>query len=192
MEKIKEILKDTKKSTLLGLISSCLILAIPLVAGYSLDIASILFYSQDTIGFIVYFAIMYRRLCKKSGSIKVANIVLIITCITPLLFSFRNLIVNTIGCISSYYYEFYDVLGALIDFAKCLIIVLFLFNILYRKNNFVTNKMFAGIIIATCAFDFLMSGLNIMILFIGMCYLGKIPYFYNYYILLKGEKENGK
>ena len=87
-----------------------------------------------------------------------------------------------------------------------IIILLYFINILLRKKNFVNNKIFVITIILYTLIQLVsvISSYNLfaikyspfientiyIINYIGYIFI--IPYFYNYYNILKGENKNGK
>lgn len=86
------------------------------------------------------------------------------------------------------YINFYDIVSLILN----LINVLYIFNILFKQGNikFMTNKVFAIANIVICLVIIFKSGFSWFYILYYLVYLLKIPYFYNYYELLKGSKEN--
>ena len=78
MEKIKEFLSSPKKTAILGLIGSILMLITTITTLYTTNII-LNTYNLYIIGLIVYFSIILIRMYKQKGNIKLANILLVVT-----------------------------------------------------------------------------------------------------------------
>ena len=189
MEKLKEFMRSPKKTAILGLIGSILMLANWIIYFTPFSILD----EFCSICLIIYFIVILVRMFLQKGNLKFANYTLIISYIVTILMIIPNIkyIFNIVG----------------IAYVLSLVtMILYLCNILLRKNNFVNNKIFAIVIIIYTLIQ-LISSLDTFNLFaikysvfteeiiyiinyIG--YLFIIPYFYNYYNVLKGENKNGK
>lgn len=178
---MKEFLKSPKKTAILGLVGSILMLSSFLVY---FDLYSIL-NNLHTIGLITYFVIILIRMFNKKGNIKIANYILIGGYIIELFFML-GLNIKNITNILPYTLVF-------------LIPILYFFNILLGKKNVVNNKVFAVTIILytliqviavmqTFNNGYFTTTYNIIYLVNFLSYVCIVPYFYNYYELLKEEK----
>lgn len=105
MEKVKEFLKDTKKTVILGLISSILIccyhfynIAVIEYSSFSIAILTLIATLTELqfVGFLVYFIILLMRLYKKKGNIKLANRILAFSLVISLVAQILSI------CISIY------------------------------------------------------------------------------------------
>ena len=183
MKKFKNFMSSPKKTAILGLVGSLLML---------LDI-SVYFSLLDNLyamGLIVYFIIILFRMFAQKGNLKIANYTLIITYLAQLLMIIPNIKYNYL-------------LGIIIYVVSFFIILLYFVNILLRKKNFVNNKIFAITIILYTLFQLfklMINGFSVfgiryaplvevtiyIINYIGYIFI--IPYFYNYYNILRGEK----
>lgn len=180
---MKEFLKSPKKTAILGLVGSVIML-IPmfLYSQYSL-ISSL--YNVYFIGLIIYFVIVLSRMFKQRGNIKVANYILIITYIISILASI------ILGILEGEFFTLDDLL--------LIIMTLYFSNILLRKVKLINNKAFAIIVIGLSIYQLIRYGFIIFsvkeIEILDLSYFVKhlahitiVPYFYNYYELLKGGK----
>lgn len=193
MEKVKEFLKSPKKTAILGLIGSILMLVttfytlyelIVMIVGslYMTEILSIIG-NLYIIGLIFYFFTVLMRMYKQKGNIKIANNLLMTTYIISLI----GAILLGIAQGESFLIEF-------IFFGT---IILYLCNILFRKIKFINNKIFAVVILGFSIYQLIRFGIyflneaNFHLILYSIKYWGYmavIPYFYNYYKLLKEEK----
>lgn len=213
MEKIKEFMSNPKKTAILGLVGCALMLLCYLcdlfrlnffdfyfykLGFFSLSDLAYLFSKLYIIGLITYFTIVFMRIFKKKGNIKIANYVLIVCYVVTLL---DNIVIY----MENGTFSFFDWIDTII----LIISNLYFFNILLRKKNFVNNKMFAifiilyalyfivkfifDIIILKSVFDVrcILSDIKYILLDVTyISYIFIIPYFYNYYKLLKSENGN--
>ena len=180
MEYIKHFLKEPKQTAILGFIFSFLSIIscyktfsiLGIIDGLVFLISSSLIY----IGLIIYFFIILLRFYKKQGNVNIANRVLIIL-----------LIIHT-------FYMTIRSIDNIIYTVIYIIFILYLFNILFRKMSFVNNKIFAVAMIVCAIYRFsnMIGYLNIFNIIFVLTDLAIIPYFYNYYDLLKGANSNGK
>ena len=177
MKKLKDFFSSPKKTAILGLIGSLLMLLDISVSFSPLD-------NLYVIGLIVYFIIILFRIFAQKGNLKIANYTLIITYLVQLLMIIPNIKYNSVDRIIVYVVSF----------------------VIIRKKNFVNNKIFAiTIILYTLLqlFPFIINGIHFfgiryaplvettiyIINYIGYIFI--IPYFYNYYNILRGENKNG-
>ena len=194
---MKEFLKNPKKTAILGLIGS-LIMLIPIITAIITE--NILmdepFIDLYSLGLIFYFSTILMRMHNIKGNVKLANILLIST-------SCISFIIAFVMLWSAVVYVFGEDLllsniGRVISLA---IMIAYLFNILFRKSEIVNNKVFAIAIIAFSVYQILKIGIYFLeepelyvianlIKYLG--YMAIVPYFYNYYELMKEAKKNGK
>ena len=169
MEGIKEILKSPRKTAILGLVGNILWLVYYMTRIRVFALLSIfnLLSNITTIGLIVYFAIVLMRMNKKMVDIKIANYTLIITYIISALW-------NLCG------FEILSVIFLVIN-------ILYFCNIFFRKPQIIDNKIFliAHIIVRLLN---LIGSFSLLSLVFTIIFLLSVPYFYNYYELLKGGK----
>lgn len=179
---MKEFLKSPKKTAILGLIGSVIMLITTITTLYTSNLI-LNSYNLYIIGLIVYFSIILMRMYKKKGNIKIANTLLIITYI--------------ISSISVIFVGIVDGESFLIDIIFFGTITLYLCNILFGKLKIINNKVFAVIIIGFSVYKLVRFGIyflnetDMYLILYSIKYLGYmaiVPYFYNYYELLKEEK----
>ena len=181
MEKIKEFLSSPKKTAILGLIGSILMLITTITTLYTTNII-LNTYNLYIIGLIVYFSIILIRMYKQKGNIKLANILLLVTYI--------------VSFVLSSVVDFMQEESILIDIILFGTIILYLCNILFRKLKIINNKIFAVIVLGFSVFQiirfiiYFFSETDLYLMLYSIKYLGYmaiVPYFYIYYNLLKGE-----
>lgn len=182
MEKIKEFLKSPKKTAVLGLIGSMIMLITTLTTLYTTNIL-LNIYNLYIIGLLIYFAVILMRMYKQNGNIKIANTLLLITYI--------------ISFISVMLVDIAEGELFLIDIIFFGTITLYLCNILFGKLKIINNKVFAVIIIGFSVYQlirfaiYFLNETDMYLISYSIKYAGYIaivPYFYNYYELLKEEK----
>lgn len=178
---MKEFFKSPKKTAILGLVGSAIMLIPMLLYGkYSL-ISSL--YNVYFIGLTVYFVTVLLRIFKKRGNIKFANYILILTYTVSILASI------IVGIAEGEFFTLDDLL--------LIIMTLYFCDILLKKIKFINNKSFAIIVIGLSIYQLLRYGFIIFsikeIEILDLSYFIKhfahitiVPYFYNYYELLKG------
>lgn len=161
MEKMKEILSNSKKTAIIGLIGSII--------------------SLQT-GFIIYFIIVLTRMYKRKGNIKSAKKIVVILHGMNMLGRVLSFIVLILLDSVNITLVIFSILALILD----IIYLLFFFNIFFERSNCIDNKI---LVISTVIY-------SIIMLCIGninyICQLLILPYFYNYYELLKGENKDGK
>lgn len=169
MEEIKEILKSPRKTVILGLVGSILWLVYYVfqTRGFVVLNPFILLSNITSIGLIVYFSIVLMRMNKKRVDIKIANYTLIITYIISALWNLR-------------YFEIFTIIFLVIN-------ILYFCNIFLKKPQIIDNKIF---LIANIVFRLLnlIFSFSLLSLVLTIILLSSVPYFYNYYELLKGGK----
>lgn len=182
---MKGFFKSPKKTAILGLIASIIMLITTLTTLYTSNII-LNSYNLYIIGLIVYFTIILMRMRKQKGNIKTANTLLLITYII----SFIGVILVDIA----------EGDFLLIDIVLFGTIIVYLFNILFRKLKIINNKVFAIFLIGFSAYQSIRFGIyfldekDLYLILYSIKYLGYmaiVPYFYNYYELLKEENRNG-
>lgn len=195
MEQLKEYLKSPKKTTILGLIGGILMLISIILR----DDISYVLNNIYVLGTIIYFVIICMRLYKNIGNVKVANYTLILTyCISAIVYLY-----DFIRYIPNFFFTFTTLVGLIFEIAQLLIVILsliFLCNVLFQKFRFITNNILFVIAIFNfikiiCYFVLGYNLLNVFVIFSLVEFFGYlliIPYFYNYYNILKGENKNGK
>lgn len=196
---------NNKKLVIIGLVSSILVIILPIISAFVGDLIEIVkeeyYYDKSElvlnlleyvfgccvnnylyVGLIVYFSIILNRMNGKKTNIKFANFLLIGFFI---LYAVNDNAYNVI----------LDLIIMVIDILS----IIYLINILLKKRLFISNKIFAlgmigrELINIINMFDsvsyvnFLYETLSIVRILSRMLV---IPYFYNYYKLLKGEKKN--
>lgn len=180
---MKEFLKSPKKTAILGLAGSVIML-IPMFLYIQYSLTSSI-YNVYFIGLIIYFVTVLSRMFKQKGNIKFANYILIITFIISILASI------ILGILEGEFFTLDDLL--------LIIMTLYFSNILLRKVKLINNKVFAIIVIGLSIYQLIRYGFIIFsikeIEILDLSYFIKhlahitiVPYFYNYYELLKGGK----
>ncbi len=185
---MKEFLKSPKKTAILGLIS-CIVM---LIFMFRFRGVSILYNCYDLyfIGLIIYFSIVLIRMYKQKGNIKIANYILVATFII-------SIIVGIILAIMEA-----ELIFSLNDLSV-IIMTVYLINILFIRKNFINNKIFGVVVIGVSIYEIikccifisnvggiesLISGsFNTAYFIKHFVHIAIIPYFYNYYELLKEE-----
>lgn len=171
---MREFLKSPKKTAILGLVGSIIMIPTTMYA----------------IGLTIYFLIILLRLYKQKGSIKLANGILIV------LYSYQSVVgILEVIKVSEFlshakYLTGYFIVNIIYTII-CILLTLYFINILFRKINLVNNKIFSLSIVVLSIMLILQYVFTNNFSIIRLLYLGYlliIPYFYNYYELLKGEK----
>ena len=122
---------------------------------------------------------------KQRGNIKFANYILIITFIISILVSI------ILGILEGEFFTLDDLL--------LIIMTLYFSNILLRKVKLINNNAFAIIVIGLSIYQLIRYGfiifsvkeieiLDLSYIIKHLAYITIVPYFYNYYELLKGGK----
>lgn len=186
---MKEFLSSPKKTAILGLIS-CVIMLISMFR--YINIYSILYHccSLYFTGLTIYFVIVLIRMYKKKGNIKIANYILISTFIISIVSGIVLGIMEGESLFS-------------LNELSLIIITIYLLDIIFIKKAVINNKFFAVVVFGVAIYEIIKSCMFIYdvggIKYVNMSYLvGRfvqitiIPYFYNYYELLKEENKNGK
>lgn len=185
MEKIKEFISSPKKTAILGLICSILEILINIIPTIILTpIGYKIMNSIVPAALLIYFIIVVMRLYKKKGNIRMANIVLILGYIINVIYSILVCIIVVHIIISPI-----DIINIIVT----IINIVYLYNILFKKAQikYVTNKVFAisniiviilNIISKISLINYINIGIVISIILPSLT----LPYFYNYYNLLKG------
>lgn len=181
---MKEFFKSPKKTAILGLVGSVIMLLIVFMT-FNTDYLIFNMYNLYIIGLLVYFIIILMRMYKQAGNLKIANYLLIAT-----------YIISLCGEIFADIAEGESILIGVIIFG---ITILYLCNILFRKIKFINNKIYAVVVIGISLYQIISIGkymfiYNDLIQYIMvdiikiLSYIATVPYFYNYYELLKEEK----
>ena len=189
MDKLKKIFSSPKKTAMLGLISSIVISLFLLNSLFPNGIRTLYTFLYtflyDIWGFVVYFFIVVMRLYKQKGNIKIANYILILFSIIDLIYLCRFMLYDEVNA----HYLVNQIVNILLSFVN----IIYLVNILFKKAKikYITNKLFAIANILFAIYFTFLQKFNLITLIYYIVYLLRIPYFYNYYELLKGEK-NGE
>ena len=186
MNNIKDFLSSPKKTAILGLIVCSLMLLLNFIINFNIfNILTDLY----VIGLIAYFIIVLIKMYNKQVNIKIANYILILAYSIQLLLS----LIFNIGHLGFSRYLGYINFFRLFCIFAYIIPILYFFNILLRKKNFVNNKFFAVVIIIYTVIELvsmmrysIYGNVEILIIYY-ISYIFIIPYFYNYYKILKGE-----
>lgn len=206
MKKIKEFFSSPKKTAILGLIGSVIMLI-------AIGLGNLHYIINDlyVLGILAYFIIICSRLYKNTGNVKVANYLIIATYIISVIFyviGFIQYISNISPALTNYSmydniidYKFllFTLFIEILQVLMMIVSLIYLCNILLHKTKLFKNNIlfFIAIIYFIRAIYNFISGYGVnaitiyyIVQFIG--YLLIIPYLYNYYRLLKGENKNGK
>lgn len=174
MEKVKEFLQDNKKTTILAFVGSAILLAYYLCFYAGSDFISIILYQTSVIGFAVYFAMILLKMYKKKVNIKVANYILIITLIIQTV-SYGIMTIARVAYGIADIEEFVEIIVNVIS-------IIYFFNILLKKPNFINNKVYLITVIVGFAFQMIQpSFFSSGEILLNLCSLTVVPYFYNYY-----------
>lgn len=180
MKKIKEFLQDNKKTTILAFVGSAILLAYYLIFYFGGDFISIILDKTSVIGFVVYFAMILLKMYKKQVNIKVANYVLIITLIIQTV-SYGIMTIARVAYGIANIDEFAEIMVNIIS-------IIYFFNILLKKPNFINNKVYLITVIVGFAFKMIQpSFFSSGEILLSLCSFTVVPYFYNYYELSKNK-----
>lgn len=180
MKKIKEFLQDNKKTTILAFVGSAILLAYYLIFYFEGDFISIILDKTSVIGFVVYFAMILLKMYKKQVNIKVANYVLIITLIIQTV-SYGIMTIARVAYGIANIDEFAEIMVNIIS-------IIYFFNILLKKPNFINNKVYLITVIVGFAFKMIQpSFFSSGEILLSLCSFTVVPYFYNYYELSKNK-----
>ena len=186
---MEELLKSPKKTAILGLSGSIIILIATIVTSLESTILETAF--NASFGYLmIYFSVVLLRIYKKKGDIKKANVLLI-----------SSYILIFIEMVYVKFMYAYDIVTYSIFLVLQIVMILYLCNIFFRKIKIINNKVFATVLVFFSVYQILRLGINFfeepelylivnLIKYLG--YMTIVPYFYNYYELLKEAKEDGK
>lgn len=207
MENVKEFFGSLKKTAMLGLISSILMMIYIIMQmssrtqGFLVIILNAIQLLPMLIGFIVYFSIVTLRMSKENISLKIGNNILLICLVITLV---------AVIIITIIYYGF-SILSILNIIIRSITII-FIYNVMLKKSTKVSWIWFALSIVYLVVIDIIniiniwrannyllnlyrtSETITILILKTISCvsYIGIIPYFINYYNIVKEGKINGK
>lgn len=207
MENVKEFFGSLKKTAILGLISSILMIIYiimqmsSMTQGFLVIILNAIQLLPIVIGFIVYFSIVTLRMSKENISLKIGNNILLICLVMTLV---------AVIIITIIYYEF-SILSILNIIIRSITII-FIYNVILKKSTKISWIWFALSIVYLVVIDIIniiniwrannyllnlyptSETITILILKTISCvsYIGIIPYFINYYNIVKEGKINGK
>lgn len=207
MENVKEFFGSLKKTAMLGLISSILMMIYIIMQmssrtqGFLVIILNAIQLLPMLIGFIVYFSIVTLRMSKENISLKIGNNILLICLVMTLV---------AVVIITIIYYEF-SILSILNIIIRSITII-FIYNVTLKKSTKISWIWFALSIVYLVVIDIIniiniwkannyllnlyptSETITILILKTISCvsYVGIIPYFINYYNIVKEGKINGK
>ncbi len=188
---MNKIFNSPKMTAILGLIGGILMLPSLFILTTTIQDFFMYFYG---IGLTIYFVIVLMRIYDQKGNIKIANYILIASFSIPFLIGIPFII----GKLNINVIIYLFVYG---------IITIYMTSILLRKGNFINNKFFAITVILYVLYQLirlqgyastfigLKYSVEIELLAEILRYVGYlliIPYFYQYYKLLKGDNKNGK
>lgn len=180
MGKVKEFLQDDKKTTILAFVGSVILLAYYLIFYFGGAFISIILDKTSVIGFVVYFAMILLKMYKKQVNIKVANYVLIITLIIQTV-SYGIMTIARVAYGIANIDEFAEIMVNIIS-------IIYFFNILLKKPNFINNKIYLITVIVGFAFQMVQpSFFSSGEILLSLCSFTVVPYFYNYYELSKNK-----
>lgn len=179
---MKELLKNPKKTAIVGLIGILIMLISVLrytVGEDFFEFGMITMYHTYIWGLLVYFIIVLLRIFKKQGDIKIANYLLIV-----------SLGIAIIG----------NILGRqIVNVIALVLFGLYILRILFRKKNFVNNKIAFVILILYIIYTFIYRRMIFIFTSDILDYLTQaigllliVPYFYGYFEILEEENKNGK
>ena len=186
MENIKKFFASPKRNAIVGLVGSILMLLqaiFIIVISKEIEFKEISHIIKNfvSLGFILYFSIILYRMNRRRGNLKIATNILIVSLILTIL----SLILLQVADIMNF--------SNIIAITLNIIIYIFLFT------KF-SNNIFLVVIVAYTIYQLVIDNMNTTIFtnefdtrtfLIWLCnvsYLGIVPYFYNYYEILKEEK----
>lgn len=207
MENVKEFFGSLKKTAMLGLISSILMMIYIIMQmssrtqGFLVIILNAIQLLPMVIGFIVYFSIVTLRMSKENISLKIGNNILLICLVMTLV---------AVIIITIIYYEFSII--SILNIIIRSITIIFIYNVTLKKSTKISWIWFALSIVYLVVIDIIniiniwrannyllnlyptSETITILILKTISCvsYIGIIPYFINYYNIVKEGKINGK
>lgn len=192
MEKLKEFMNSPKKTAILGLVVSILMI-LNVCLNNKTGIVFAIFTNFFAFGFAFYFIIILLRLFKNIGNIKIANYFLIISFIISVLVAVVLLIKFKIN------------INVVIYLIVNIYMAYYLYNLLIKRNCKINNIIFSIILIGFVSYQIICSMysktfiisvynnftqnliINIIGLIIKIAYIGIIPYF-NIYSKLLSER----
>lgn len=204
MGKVKEFISKPKNGAILGIIGCSIILIFSIISNFIYNSTiRITSYNSIYIGFLIYFISILIRLKGKKINIKIIKIVVIIGIIingamTGIDFIRGMSTLSEINQISKLENGsiIYSVVMSILPLIGYIITLLYTITIFKIKNiNLsINNKIFligylVGFIVPKIILIFqsgIIAGYNQVIYIVGMLLL--VPYFYNYYNILKGGK----
>lgn len=197
MESFKKFIASPKRNAIVGLVSSILMLLqaiFIIVISKEIEFKEISHIIKNfvSLGFILYFSIILYRMNRRRGNLKIATNILIVsltlTILLLIFFQFTGTMYSN------------NIIAIIVNIN----ILIFLFNILKRKSTKFSNNIFLVMMVAYTIYQLVIDNMNTTIFtnefdtrtfLIWLCNvsdLGIVPYFYNYYEILKGEKiKNG-
>lgn len=204
---MKEFFGSLKKTAMLGLISSILMMIYIIMQmssrtqGFLVIILNAIQLLPMVIGFIVYFSIVTLRMSKENISLKIGNNILLICLVITLV---------AVVIITIIYYEFSII--SILNIIIRSITIIFIYNVTLKKSTKISWIWFALSIVYLVVIDIIniiniwrannyllnlyptSETITILILKTISCvsYIGIIPYFINYYNIVKEGKINGK
>lgn len=204
---MKEFFGSLKKTAMLGLISSILMMIYIIMQmssrtqGFLVIILNAIQLLPMVIGFIVYFSIVTLRMSKENISLKIGNNILLICLVMTLV---------AVIIITIIYYEFSII--SILNIIIRSITIIFIYNVTLKKSTKISWIWFALSIVYLVVIDIIniiniwrannyllnlyptSETITILILKTISCvsYIGIIPYFINYYNIVKEGKINGK
>lgn len=186
MEQVRKFLTNMKQTAIVGLIGSIVLFFIQYISVRPFNILTRVAFLLSYLGLIVYFIIIVMRIFLKKGNVKLANNFLIASFVISIVFKI----------LLFYLSRFFTGIGTNIPILDILLLLYFI-SILYKRNVFINNKIFALILIVFCIYSILdcisvFGYVSILQVVRCISYLMIVPYFYNYYNLIKRGIKNDK
>lgn len=132
-------------------------------------------------GIIIYFTIILLRTYKKIGNIKIGKIILTISILAQSILM-SLLLILSLG-------EFRVIFAITIIYY--LILFMYVLKLFYGKGIYINNNIIVILTIGYIIMQLLCGFYVLLIIANSMSILLSMPYFYRYYNLVKGVKENG-
>ena len=156
MENLKKFIASPKRNTIVGLVSSILMLLqaiFIIVISKEIEFKEISHIIKNfvSLGFILYFSIILYRMNRRRGNLKIATNILIVSLILTILLLILFQFTGTM--------DSNNIIAIIVN----IIILIFLFNILKRKSTKFINNIFLVIMVVYKIYKLLMYNINIII-----------------------------
>lgn len=186
MEKEKNFINNPKKTAIIGLVASIIIILENIVIRSPYSILMIILSLLPTIALTIYYSIVCLRLYKDTGNVRVARNILVII-------YFITVIADILQFFLSHFASGIYSPGILTIILHCFIAI-YLYLILFKGCTKISNKIFAIVIIGYYLYSLITlisyGFFDMLALINYILNIATLLYFYSYYEELKGDKTN--